>query len=352
MTDSDPSLIRLEDYSLSDEQMALRDTVRDFCTKHCPPSRARDAEPTGFDPELWRELCKFHVARIGVPECAGGDDGGLVELALVAGELGRSLASIPFVETVTAARLLSETEAGMPWLAEILESETIVSVGLHGAKHGDRQLVPAAGVATLIVTLVDGQLTVDRSGGRSVPHNLGSIPVAWWSMGGPEGTGIVLASGDEANDRHARAVRCWKILTSALLVGMAEAALDLGVAYATERRAFGVPIGSFQAIAHPLADVAIALQAAQRLVWRAAWFADHEPDAAMELVPATFFHATAVSQQASTTAIHVLGGLGFTLESEAQQYFRRSKALAVLSGDPRDELRALADLRFGPTTSH
>ena len=71
----------------------------------------------------------------------------------------------------------------------------------------------------------------------------------------------------------------WRILTAAALVGLGDAALRLGVQYAKDRHAFGAPIGSFQAIAHPLVDAATGIEGARRLVHRAAWFADHEPEA-------------------------------------------------------------------------
>jgi alkylation response protein AidB-like acyl-CoA dehydrogenase len=348
MTDDDFSDLRVEDYSFSEEQLALRETMLAVCRNHSEPTRTLSAdEAIGFDAEMWGQLQALDALRVGVPESAGGVGGGLVELSIIARELGRALSAVPFAETVTSARLLATRPSGRSALAELMKDGLIATVGLHGGANGVPQLVPAAGVATLVLTRIEDELLLSRSAGKQVPQNIGDLPVAWWEMKRHE-TDVVLAENEEARTSHADAVQCWKILTAALLVGMAEATLDLGVSYAKERHAFGVPIGSFQAISHRLVDTAIAAEAAQKLVWRASWFADNEPTSIGALAPTAFFCATRAAQQAAMTTIHVQGGFGFTSESIAQLYFKRSKGLSLLAGDPRRELQTVADLAFGP----
>ena len=350
MSTEDTFDIRVEDYALDDEQQALHTTIRNFSQRRVDPTRSRDVDSSGFDRSLWDEIAELGVIGIGVPEVSGGAGGGLVELCIVAHEFGRALAAVPFVETVTSSRLMAALPLADDALSEFFRDRALGTLGLHPTVSGVPQLVPAAGVAEFVLTLVDGELLLSRSSGRPVPQNIGGLPVAWWQMKKERGD-VVLALGEEATRAHVAAVQCWKILTAALLVGMTEAVLDIGVAYSKDRQAFGVPIATFQAISHRIVDSAIAAQASQRLVWRAAWFADNEPEAVGELSSIAFYYASRAAQQAAMTTIHVQGGLGFTSESLAQLYFRRTKGLSLLSGDLRNELQTIANARFGPAIS-
>jgi alkylation response protein AidB-like acyl-CoA dehydrogenase len=130
-------------------------------------------------------------------------------------------------------------------------------------------------------------------------------------------------------------------------VGLADAVLGRSVAYARTRHAFGVPIGSFQAVSHPLVDARIGVDAARRLVWKAAWFAEHEPPEAARLASMAWVHASGVATRAVTVGLHVHGGIGFTIESDIQLFFRRAKGWATIAGDPRRDLQTLAGTLIG-----
>ena len=121
------------------------------------------------------------------------------------------------------------------------------------------------------------------------------------------------------------------------------------VVYANERVAFGVPIGTFQALSHPLADVRIAIEGTRHLVWRAAWYLDNEPGAADLHVAVAYLRACQTAELATARGIHTQGGFGFTLESDLHLYFRRAKTWPLVAGDPRRELVEIADIAFGPT---
>jgi alkylation response protein AidB-like acyl-CoA dehydrogenase len=271
-----------------------------------------------------------------LPEAMGGDGGGLVEAALVAEQLGRRLAPVPLLESIVASRVLDEADPSH-----------IPTLALRPVAPGARQLVPAGAVANVVVGLEDDELVVFVADDPPVPvANLASAPLAWRTLSGP-GTRTVLARGDEARARFGVAVREWKVLMAAGQTGVAQGALDLAITYATEREAFGVPIGAFQAIAHALADVAVGVVGSRHLAWRAAWYCDHEPDAADEPALVAWLHARDVATRAASVGIHVQGGFGFTLESDLQLYFRRAKGWTVVSGDAHDDLRALGDLRYG-----
>jgi len=143
-------------------------------------------------------------------------------------------------------------------------------------------------------------------------------------------------------------VREWKLLMAAAQVGIAAAALPIAVDFASNRMAFGQPIATYQAIAHPLADCYIGVLGARRLVWQAAWFADHEPSTQRQLIPMAFANACRVAMRTATTGVHTQGGLGFTIESDMQLYFRRAKGWANVGGDPAGELQAIATELYGP----
>jgi alkylation response protein AidB-like acyl-CoA dehydrogenase len=112
--------------------------------------------------------------------------------------------------------------------------------------------------------------------------------------------------------------------------------------------AFGVPIATFQAVSHPLVDVAMAVTGTRRLVWKAAWFADREPSEAQDLIPMAYLHAVETGTRAPTVGVHVQGGLGFTVESDMHLFFRRAKGWSLVAGDPAHELDAIAAVRYGP----
>ena len=94
--------LRYTDYSLADEQEAVRDAFREFFASECPTARVRAAEPLGYDAKLWRQLAELGAGTMGLPENAGGDGAGLIDLVIVAEEAGAALAPVPFAEHVAA----------------------------------------------------------------------------------------------------------------------------------------------------------------------------------------------------------------------------------------------------------
>lgn len=323
--------LRRQDYSLGDEQVALRDSFRAYFEKTAPASRVRAAEPDGFDAALWDELQERAIVEMALPESAGGDGAGLVELAIVAEEAGRRAVPAPLVEVLASARALARLDPASPVLAAMREQGTIVTLA---PGEGDRRLVPAGAVAEAVMALCGNELVLKVDGPAPLQANLACAPIAWREVA----TGTRLGSADD----WALAEREWHILTAAALIGLGQTALDLGVLYAKERNAFGAPIGSFQAIAHPLVDAANGVDAARKLLWRAAWFCDHEPESVGSLAVCALLAAGRAAEQAGATTIHTQGGFGFTLEADVQLYYRRAKGWALMAGDRRTLLRRVA----------
>jgi alkylation response protein AidB-like acyl-CoA dehydrogenase len=343
-------ILRRADFSLSDEQRALRDTVATFLSRECPAERVRKAEPLGFDDGLWGKFVELGVLSMGVSEAAGGDGAGLVELALVAEQVGRHLAPVPFVESVVAARALARCGAtGSAWLGAALDAQTRLTVALRPATAGRAQLVPAGAVADAVVGQVGDELVVvEADPSPPLVPTQGAVPLAWWDLADAAVHRHPLTAGPAAADVAIQAVREWKLLMAAAQVGIADGALSHAVDYARERLAFGAPIGTYQGVSHPLVDSHIGVVGARRLAWKAAWFADHEPDVERHLIPMAFTHACRTAVQAATVAVHTQGGLGVTLESGVQLFFRRAKGWAAVAGGPTAELECIADTLYGP----
>ncbi|HVW42434.1 MAG TPA: acyl-CoA dehydrogenase [Amycolatopsis sp.] len=333
--------LRRTDPSLDEDRTTVRDAFRDFFTNESPSSVVRAAEPVGFDAEVWRKLAGMGVASMSLPESAGGDDAGLLDMVLIAEEWGRTLAPVPLAGQVSATRLLAATGAPADVVGAAAQGERLVTLAHQPAWPGVAQLVPDAAVAADVIALSGGDLVLFSSAtpAKHVP-NQGSTPLAWWEPD-ERATRVVLASGEAATAAHRTAVAEWKLLTAAALVGMTDSALGLAVEFAKTRETMGVPIGSLQGISFPLSDVAIAVSGARNLVYKAAWLADNEPGTRPEMPLMAFDAARRTATHGTTTAAHAQGGLGFTTEADASLYFLRSKGWSALAGDSAADLKAI-----------
>jgi alkylation response protein AidB-like acyl-CoA dehydrogenase len=336
-------VIRHDDYTLSAEQELLRETYARLLAAHSPIGRVREVErfPGRFDRELWSAMTRLGAASLGLGT-PGRDGASLVDLAIICEQLGRAAAATPFIEAAVLGRLAEQLGGEQrERLASLLsDSAAVTSAWLHPATPGMRQLVPCGAVADHLVGQLDDGLLICAGRRAESPDNIASAPIAWWQID-PAGA-AELASGPSARRLFGQLVEEWKLLTAAAVLGLAGAALDDAVRYATQREAFGIPIGAFQAVSHPLTDVAVHLEAARRLVWRAAWFTDHDPAAAPELLPMAVLLASEVAGSATATSVHTEGGFGVTDDSTTQIYFRRAKGWPLLAGDPARELSSIA----------
>jgi alkylation response protein AidB-like acyl-CoA dehydrogenase len=333
------------DLSLSDEQALIRETFAEFLRRECGAAVVRAAEPTGFDAKLWEAFAGLGALGTGVAEARGGAGGGLLELCLVAEEVGARVAPLPFAETAVAARLLSELDAPeAPPLDALLAGAPLATLALFDAESEPVQLVPAGAVAELALAASgDAVLALARPEGARPAANLACAPLARWRVA--DARPRVLARGAAARAVFARALDAWRAVTAASLVGVARGALELGIAYAKEREQFGVPIGSFQAISHPLADAATWLDGARLLVHEAAWAEREEPRRAPELCSMAFAYAAEIAPRIAELCLHVHGGYGVSNEYDVQLHYRRARGWALVGGGASGELRRLGELQ-------
>jgi alkylation response protein AidB-like acyl-CoA dehydrogenase len=323
------------DLGLSPDQEAVEELFSTFFAKEAPPSVARAAEPLGFDPDLWARLATTGAPGMGVEGATLGD------LVVATEHLGRAIAPVPLVEHLAASRAYPEPD--------LCDGSTIATISLRPAVDGRWRLVPAGAVADVVIGVDGDELVAVRSEAPgSGPRNLASAPLADRSTAGDR-TVLGPASAFEV-------VRAeWQVLTAGALVGLSAAALDLGVEYAKSRIQFGVPIGSFQAVQHVLAELPGMIDGARLLTHKAAWAEGPGPldtdDNAVEdqvaLASMAFVFASDVAALATDRSLHVHGGYGFSEEYDIQLYYRRARGWSLVLDDPAAECRRLADRIFG-----
>ncbi|MCJ7439693.1 MAG: acyl-CoA/acyl-ACP dehydrogenase [Acidimicrobiia bacterium] len=308
-------------FAFTDDQIAFRDAVRELLAKECPPSVVREAwgVDAGRVGRAWPALGEMGVFGLLASEAVGGLGLSYVDLVLLLEETGYAALPEPIVEHAAVAMpLLGEPAASLGGDETISTSffhEPVVPYADRADRlllvhDGEWFLVPRADVVLTPTESVDGARRLAR--------------VQWEPT-----RGTVVGEGPAAAAAFDRGA----LGTAAQLVGLTRRMLDLTVAYATERRQFGVPIGTFQAVKHHLADARIALEFARPLVYRAAWsLATGDEDTAVHVSMAK---ATA-SDAAVLTAKHALqchGAIGYSYEYDLHLFMKRAWALAAAWGD-------------------
>ena len=316
-------------FAFTDDQLAFRDAVRDLLTRECPPAVVRDAwtNETGRTAGAWRALGEMGVLGALVPEADGGLGLSELDVVLLAEETGRVALPEPFVEHVLVG-------------APLLRSESVAS-GEQTVTAGD-PLVPYADTAATIVRLGHESFVVVRTEAgleprRSVDHSRRLFEVA--------------ATGDPTPlDRTAVSTAYWRgtLGFSAQLLGLGNALLATTAAYVVERKQFGVPIGSFQALKHKLADVRIALEFAAPLVYRAAYSLSVGDPAARTHVGMGKAAAADAASLAARHALQCHGAIGYSFEHDLHLWIKRVWALAAAWGDAAWHRDLVARAILGP----
>jgi alkylation response protein AidB-like acyl-CoA dehydrogenase len=326
-------------FALDDQQRLLQRTAREWFEAHCQPGEMRRMLDGAAAQDHLQPLAAVGFTGVLVGEAHGGSGLDVLDLAVVAEEAGRVLADVPLLSTAAwaasllrgaggeqAAALLSDIAAGHARVSVVEEPGAAVIDGLRATAFlatADPGLV----LATPSEAEVADQPQIDPTRGLARVRLTGGTPV------GPVGA-----------EEVARARHVAEVILAAEDLGAAARCLDMAVAYAKERVAFGRPIGSFQAIKHMCVDMFAQVEQLRSLVWFAAWCADH--DAAQ--LPLAASAAKAYSAEAvelcASSCIQVHGGIGFTWEHDAHLYWRRAKVDRVLLGDAARHRARVAEL--------
>jgi alkylation response protein AidB-like acyl-CoA dehydrogenase len=311
------------------EQSQLCDAVRSLLERECGSEVVRTAESHGANLDLWDRLRDMGLVDMALSSELGPAD--LLGAALICEDLGAALAPVPLVENIAAARLLARIEqspAATDLLEDLKAGTKRVTVALHPPCDGVLSAVPAGASADHVIWTDSENLYLSSDLRPSGPlPNLGGMDVAHRST---RDSSLILEGG--AEQLAESAYDDWRTLTAAILAGIARRSLQIGINYSIERHAFGVPIASFQSIAHRLADRATDVAGAQLLAWKAAWQRGQGSVDISTMPAMAFVFSAEVAERTATEVLHLHGGYGFMLEYDIQLYFRRAKALALIAG--------------------
>ena len=365
------------DLVFTPEHEALRAATRDLLARHGSEQAVRAAmeADSGYDPELWRRMAEVGLPALAVPEEFGGAGGGIVELAVVMEEMGQALYCGPFLSSaVMAATALAALDdpVARKYLPDICGGSLLATVADVGLLAGDGQspavvadgnrtvrldgrigYVPDGHIADLfVVTALDegqpGLYLVDRRSAGVTATLLPTMDLTR-KMAAVEFSGAEaqrLGTPEDAGPVLARVRHLAAIALAAEQVGGAQRMMELAVAYAKTRVQFGRTIGSFQAVKHRCAEMAVDVEAARSAAYHAVATAADEPAGNALAIAACIAHSYCSEAFTRVTAdcIQVHGGIGFTWEHPAHLYYRRAKSSELLFGSPAAHRRTLAAL--------
>jgi len=310
-------------FAFTDDQITLRDGVRELLKGACPPAVVRETWEAGgvLPAALTGALAESGVAAVLVPEDFDGLGMTASELAPLIEEAGYAAVPGLLLETAAVAAPVLARVGGVPaerWLPGIASGELSVALGLAGTA-----LVAGADQASLLLLEREGHLyatTRDRvslTPEQSADHTRRLFQVDYTPdpddlLGGPELTALAL---DAA-----------AIASAAFLNGLARRMLDMSVDYVKVREQFGRPVGSFQAVKHHLADALMHLEFARPAVWRAAWTLSTGGERALQASMAKA-RASDAADLAGRKALQVHGAIGYTTECDLHHWLKRSWAL-------------------------
>lgn len=326
-------------FELSEDQRMISETFARFLTENSSTERVRKAAPSGFDPELWAGLSELGAFSLRVPEEAGGLGLGLLDAVVLMEDVGRTLASGPIAETLIAARIVAQLAAeDRPDLLErIISGESVVTLALHDVVEQPVQWVEGGAVAEAVIARKGNEVVLIQlpEGERGEP-NLATTPLAELQLG--DALATTLASGEQGLRVFAQSLEEWKLLVAAALAGLSREAIRLASEYACERVAFGQPIGTYQGISHPLADLITEVDGGKYLTWKAIHdIAKGLPEAAAEVSMAIWWNAETAGRTV-TQALHTFGGYGLATEYDIHLYNLRAKSWPLVHGDPAEFL--------------
>lgn len=354
-------------FEFSDDQKQLRDQARRYLAEHSPPKAVRAVleGKAPYDKELWKGLAEMGFLGVAIPEEFGGAGAGHLELCVIAEEMGRALAPVPFSSTIylaaEAIMLAGSAEQKAKWLPKIASGEAIGTLalfeGVGNPSHKAIKVSAAQGAVSGTKTpvadgaIADFAIVAARTGSTGRETDIGLFIV---DLNGEGVTRKALANLDQAHGQAAitfdrakaeplgAASEGWSILTRVLdraavlmafeQVGGADRALEMGRDYALDRIAFGRQIGSFQAVKHILADMYVSATLARSNCYYGAWALSTDAAELPEAAATARISATQAFQHCSKNNIQVHGGMGFTWAFDCHLFYRRSNLLALNLG--------------------
>lgn len=343
------------DLTPSDDQQAIIDLATRIVADHAGTERLRERERAEHrhDDELWSALAAADLVGLSLPDTCGGGGYGLTEAALVAEVVGRHVALVPFADVVAAGRLLGAV--GDPLASDIPGGAVVVPALREGVEatethrpttsaeargdawsiSGEKRLVsgasaavayvvPAATADGLALFVVDAGAVTDQIDSTTTAGQL----LRTLRFDAVAARRVDVADADAALSSLRHELR---ILRCAQYAGVAAGALWLTAEHCKTREQFGAPIGTFQAVAHRMADAWLDTNLMQATVRQAAWRTDHDLPATQAAASASLW-ACDGGHRVVEAAQHVHGGIGVDLDYPVHRYFRWAKDLELQLG--------------------
>ncbi len=372
-------------FGFTEEQEILRGEVRKFLDEHASMEEVRRhcESPEGFSRDLWKRMADLGWVGLTIPESYGGSDLGLVTSVVLLEEVGRSLFPSPVLSQILAARAIArlgnEEQRGR-WLPGLADGSALATVAL--LEESDRY--DPAGIALTSQGQPGAEVLSGRKCFVSDASAADLFVVAYRSDGGSGESGVSLAvvergaSGvsleshpsvdrtkrvsslileDVRVDDAARlgaAGSAWPAvsdlldvgatLVTAEAVGSGEGGLALTTQYAKDRLQFGSPIGRFQGVKHPLAEMYVDVESFKSLVYYAAWALDQGADDASLAASRAKAYASEVLPSQGLQGVELHGGIGYTWEYDVQLYLKRARWVRPMFGDADHHYERVAAL--------
>jgi alkylation response protein AidB-like acyl-CoA dehydrogenase len=327
-------------FDFSDDQHAIKRTAKDLLADRFKMGRVREhAEAGTYDEAAWRELGELGWPGIFIEEEYGGQGLGIVELVIMMEELGYALAPLPFLSNAAAGLVLQaggSQEQKARWLPGIASGEVRGTVGL--VDGGEAKLVPDGDSADVIVLCGhDGGTVIQRSAADAEPVRTMDATRSYARVRAGDG-------GEPLEGDHLPGLSCAALAVAAELTGIAQRAMEMAVDYARDRKQFGRPLGSYQAVSHRCAQMLLEVEGSRSAAYYAAWTADAEPETLPLAASMAKAYASDAGWRVSTSALQVHGGIGFTWEHDLHFFLKRAKVNASLYGSARDHRDIVARL--------
>ncbi|MDH5671603.1 MAG: acyl-CoA/acyl-ACP dehydrogenase [Myxococcales bacterium] len=368
-------------FGFTEEQELLADQARRFVNERCSMKEVRGwiATDPGFSRECLGQMAELGWAGLLIPEAHGGSGLGWVEATIVLEATGAALLPGPLASTLVSGALIAEyggeackerqltglaTAARLGTLALFEDDASLEASGVslratpqgegyrlqghkshvHDAAAADVFVVAARTDAGLVLGLVEHGaegLAVQEHAGIDRTKRLGSLNFEGVQLSDD----AILARGNAAEAAYERALDLAALCASAEMVGAAAAVHQLTVGYAKERLQFGKPIGQYQGVKHPLAEMHVDIETARSLLYYAAWLAGGEPAALSRSVSMAKAYISDAFARIGIDAIQLHGAIGYTAEYDAQLYLKRSKFARPAFGDSDFHYERVARLR-------
>ncbi|MGP0047455.1 MAG: acyl-CoA dehydrogenase family protein, partial [Solirubrobacteraceae bacterium] len=306
------------DFDLTEDQRNIRGVARELLASRSPFTRVREAAEAGaYDDRLWREIVALGWPGIAVDERHGGQGLGAVELAVLLEELGYACAATPLLSTAVAAAVIENGGSDAQrdrWLAGLIAGELRAGIG-----SGELVL---DGHRADVVVLIDGHDARLLVSPPSEPVQTIDPTRRFGRLAGA-GDGEPLGAGAAGRVHGAIAAE---------VVGVCQRALEMTLDYVKDRRQFGVPVGSFQAVSHRCAQMLLDTESARSTAYYAAWAADADPERLDEAAALAAAAAATAGREVAASAIQAHGGIGFTWEADVHWLYKRAEVDRALLG--------------------